>query len=298
MLKNIFIIWIILLGYYFIVLNDITFANSEDIYWDCNKSTIWWYKEYTNIFPKELISLAEKNLQQYCCRNKKSYLTNEKTIACENNKVEYYIDSPRLYDHLVDIGMRYIDWDYSLQYPDSNGNIILDKKWKERREYITKYWESINGRVPLELQQKFWEYRGNMIEDFEINASNNDFCDLESTKKRFWNNNDSRNTTTSLSKKFFVICELSSCIAENKKNNRIEACQSLATKRISGERNYVQWLLLYQSTLSLSTNFEAYALGYINHDMFNNLLKKIVMMSKWLWFVNNKVNEITKVCSA
>jgi hypothetical protein len=87
-------------------------------------------------------------------------------------------------------------------------------------------------------------------------------------------------------------------MVDGKKNNRISACQSLVTQRIIWERDYVQWLLLYQSSLGLATNFEAYALWYINHDKFDTLLEKIVMMSKWLGFVNNKVNEMTKVCSA
>jgi hypothetical protein len=49
-------------------------------------------------------------------------------------------------------------------------------------------------------------------------------------------------------------------MVNGQKNNRIAACQSMVTERIIGERNYVQWLLLHQSTLALATNFEAYAL--------------------------------------
>ena len=266
-------------------------ASDEDNYGNCKNSAVWWwYLWYTSIYPKELITIAQNNLKQYCCTYKKPYLTVEQSEQCKDKISDYYVDSPRLYDHLIDVGMRYLDGDSNLQYSQAP----VDLKWKERREFVTKYWAKVTGWIPLELQNKYSEYRGTMIEDFGIIDSQ---TDCEERKKSFEVYNKDRNTL-SLAKKYFILCELNSCMVDGKKNNRISACQSLVTSRIWAERNYVQWLLIYQGTLALATNFEAYALWYINHDKFTKLLEKIVMMSKWLGFINNKVNEMTKTCSA
>ena len=273
-----------------ILLQD-SFASDEDNYGDCKNSTVWWwYVWYTSIYPQELITVAQNNLKQYCCTYKKPYLTVEQSEQCKDKIADYYVDSPRLYDHLIDVGMRYLDGDETLQYTQAP----LDTKGKERRKWVTEYGNTPTGRIPLELTNKYTEYRGTMIEDFDIVDSSKP---CEDRKDIFLGYNKNRDTL-SLAKKYFVLCELNSCMVNGQKNNRISACQSLVTERIIGERNYVQWLLLHQGTLALATNFEAYALWYINHDKFSKLLEKIVMMSKWLGFVNNKVNEMTKMCSA
>lgn len=264
------------------------FANNEDIFWDCKNPIIWWYAKYTSLYPEKLIEIAQQHLTAYCCTSKKEYLNT--TTICENITSDSYVDSPRLYDHLIDLGMRYLDGDSDLQYSQAP----LDTKGKERRNFVNEYGNNPTGWIPLELQNKYTQYRGTMVEDFDIIES---WKSCEQRAKVFSEYNQNRNNI-SLAKKYFVICELSSCMVNGEKNNRISACQSLVTERITGERNYVQWLLLHQGTLALATNFEAYALWHINHDMFTALLEKIVMMSKWLGFVNNKVNEMTKMCSA
>lgn len=268
--------------------------NNLNDYGDCRNLTFPDNKY--SIYNEELTSIARNNLRSYCCKNKKTIIIDSEEVKCKNTLSENYVDSPRLYDHLIDVGMRYLDGDERLQYADPISNKKpLDKRWKERRDFTKNYGETISWRVPLELQQKYIEYRWIMTEDFGIWESNSQSCN--DSKARFESIQKNRGTL-SLSKKYFTLCEISSCMVDDGKNNRISACQSLVTQRIIWERNYVQWLLLYQSNLWLSTNFEAYALWYINHDKFNSLLKKIVMMSKWLWFVNSKVNEMTKVCSA
>lgn len=264
------------------------FASNEDVFWDCKHPIVWWYSKYTSLYPEKLIETAQQHLTAYCCTSKKEYLNT--TTICENITSDPYVDSPRLYDHLIDLGMRYLDGDSDLQYSQAP----LDTKGKERRDFINEYGNNPTGWIPLELQNKYTQYRGTMVEDFDI-IENWKSC--EQRAKVFSEYNQNRDSI-SLAKKYFIMCELSSCMVDGKKNNRISACQSLVTERITGERNYVQWLLLHQGTLALATNFEAYALWYINHDLFATLLEKIVMMSKWLGFVNNKVNEMTKMCSA
>jgi hypothetical protein len=75
-----------------------------------------------------------------------------------------------------------------------------------------------------------------MIEDFDIIDSSKD-CEDRIIKFDEYNQN---RDTLSLAKKYFVLCELNSCMVNGQKNNRIAACQSMVTERIIGERNYVQ----------------------------------------------------------
>jgi hypothetical protein len=281
MKKNIFLLCCVFLN-----IVSVCFWQNLSIQGNCDindKKKIWSLGfSFNNVYPEQLVTVAQQHLNTYCCIKNKQQ-------NCKNGNSDYYVDSPRLYDHLIDIGMRYIDWDTSLQYP----NTSIDVKWKERRDFVSQYGDTVTGRIPKELQDKYQQYRGTMLEDFDIIESTKS-CEERKSQIEEYNNN--RNNI-SLAKKYFIICEISSCISDWTKNNRIKECQSLATQRILWERNYVQGLLLYQWTLALATNLEAYAIWHINHDKFSKLLEKIVMMSKWLWFINSKVSEMTKVCS-
>jgi hypothetical protein len=55
--------------------------------------------------------------------------------------------------------MRYLDGDETLQYTDNNNEITLDKKGAERRQFVETYGDDPAGRIPLELQSKYTEYR-------------------------------------------------------------------------------------------------------------------------------------------
>jgi hypothetical protein len=63
--------------------------------------------EYS-IYNKELSAIAWNNLRSYCCNNKKTYII-DADIQCKETLSDTYVDSPRLYDHLIDVGMRYLD---------------------------------------------------------------------------------------------------------------------------------------------------------------------------------------------
>ena len=53
---------------------------------------------------------------------------------CVENSTDDYIDSPWLYDHLVDVGFRYLDGVKDLQYDDTPTDI----QGTQRREKITE----------------------------------------------------------------------------------------------------------------------------------------------------------------
>lgn len=278
---------IILLGY-------VPFAVTNLYATDITNNNCWtnnWFEDNyaPQLYPPDLVNLAKKNLHSYCC--KKHYQESEGSCD-DTTTTSQYVDSPRLFDHLVDVGMRYLDWDEKLQY-DYNGKVIVDQSGAARRKLITTYGDSVTGAIALVLRNSFIQYRWNMNEDFDT-LSMNDSCDSYRSKI---NQYSTQWNSLSLSKKYFIICKVASCMTKADNNSLLNACQQLVVNRIISERNYVQWILLYQSTLALDTNFNLYALGYINHDRFNTLLEKITMMDKWLNFVNSKVNQMTRTCS-
>ncbi len=261
-----------------------TIGNCQDI------SSISEYDIYANIYSRSLFTIARKNLKSYCCKYK--FANIESTIEdCEKDKTDTYVESPRLYDHLVDVGMRYIDGEQTLQYPWA----AIDKKWQEWRKIITDFWSNPNGGIPLDLRNKYVNRWGGGTQELNINYW------MESctkSKSRFERYNNERDTTLTLTQKYFIICELSSCIANNTKNTSIVSCRQMAQQRTQFESNYVQALLIQQWTMALQTNFNAYAIWYVTHEKFWQLLEKIMMMSRGLWFINDKVSEMTKTCSS
>lgn len=97
------------------VISSLVFAQSIDI-GDCRKDlplTIFVgneYKSYTNIFPSELLIVAQRNLANYCYDQRREFTNREKIdIYVQNNRTKEYAESPRLVDHIIDVGMRYLD---------------------------------------------------------------------------------------------------------------------------------------------------------------------------------------------
>ena len=60
----------------------------------------------------------------------------------------------QVFDHLIDVGFRYLDGVKSLQYEGA----ALDKKGTERREKINAYGENPNGAIPLAIMNDYTTY--------------------------------------------------------------------------------------------------------------------------------------------
>lgn len=121
-------------------------------------------------------------------------------------------------------------------------------------------------------------------------------CDQSLQRFSQW---DSQRSSLPLSKKYVAVCEVSNCLAYNRKqSSQYNACTDLAAQRIIQEDQYVQAVIIHQEQQALSTTFNAYARGYLNQHRLDALLEKIVMMAKGMGFVDNKVPELTRMCSA
>ncbi len=111
-----------------------TFAqerNSEDIIGDCDELVLSKdYNSYNRLYPSALIDRARKNLGAFCCTHRKIYVPNN-AVICKEKLSDEYPYSPRLYDHLIDVGFRYLDGDSDLQYTPTDGqskDMMIDKK--------------------------------------------------------------------------------------------------------------------------------------------------------------------------
>ena len=249
-----------------------------------------WYETFLSIYPVRLTQTAQKNHRNYCCKYHDNITPLAMDAYCVENSTDDYIDSPWLYDHLVDVGFRYLDGVKDLQYDDTPTDI----QGTQRREKITEIWSNPIGAIPLSILSQYKEYRWDRNKDLEIVQSQTQTC--QDSVVRFKKYNQDRETLP-LSQKYFVICELSSCMASNEKNALLPHCQNLALERTLQEDTYVQGVIVYQGEQALQTSFNGYARSYINHKRLNTLLEKIVTMAKWIWFVDSKVPEMTRMCS-
>lgn len=249
-----------------------------------------WYEVFPSIYPVKLIQTAQKNHRNYCCKYHSTVTPVAMDNYCLANKTDDYLDSPWLYDHLVDVGFRYLDGVPDLQYDDTP----TDRKGTEWREKITEVWSNPNGTIPLSIMSQYKEYRWDRSKGPEIVQSQTQTC--PDSVVRFVKYNEDRETLP-LSQKYFVICELSSCMASNEKNAHLSFCQNLALERTIQEDTYVQGVIVYQGEQAIQTSFNSYARSYMNHNRLPALLEKIVTMAKWFWFVDSKVPEMTRMCS-
>ena len=249
------------------------------------------YAQFTKIYPSSLLKIAQQNHKNYCCKYHNDLTSSSVDTFCADNPTTTYVDSPWLFDHLIDVGFRYLDGLEDLQYDGAD----VDTKAKEWREKIIELASDPNGAVPLQILSDYTTYRWNRKTDLNIVQSQDVSC--SDSLQRFARYNAERDSLP-LTQKYYIICELSSCMASNQKNTFLTVCQAAAQKRVLQEDDYVQWVLVYQWQQSLNTTFNAYARSYMNHNKLNTLLEKIVTMAKWLWFVDSKVPEMTRMCSA
>ena len=74
---------------------------------------------------------------------------------CLANPTDDFLDSPWLFDHLVDVGFRYLDGVKDLQYD----NTPTDVKGTEWRKKITEIGSNSNGTIPLAIISEYQKFR-------------------------------------------------------------------------------------------------------------------------------------------
>lgn len=117
--------------------------------------------EQNAIIDKASLNTAMLNLKKYCCENEFWWLTqNSETCKIDNGFFNNNaLDSPYLFDHLFDVIIRRLTWLTWEQYIYTNTNMIVDEKWRERRERIIKESLDITWANPQTLIDKYQEVR-------------------------------------------------------------------------------------------------------------------------------------------
>lgn len=263
------------------------------------------------IYPKANRAIAVQNLKKYCC----SQFDEEGQARWWNCQKEKNSDpfaySNYLYDHLVDVWFRALDGNTSLAYPGQVMDPLGTQRYHKLHGDNTNPWYANNplGAIPLQVRKEFWllwwiserwSVSYNLNEFISPNDNKAQYKEYISKRSTLPNEGDSAENSIGLASRYFIICHLSQQITLNssKERNWFSACKKLAKKRINDENAFVQYLLTAQGVTALMSNFNAYTQWYLVQGEMNRLLEKITEMNAGLTHINNKVSEMTKMCSA
>lgn len=290
--------------------SSVSFAASE--IGDCelfkqwiNKIDMQGTEKYTNIYPHKNIETAVNNLRSYCCKVQHEESLCKSSNNTREDESETYAYSNKLYDHLIDVGFRALDGDPSL-YHQQPLLQLGDKNGEQRYTTITELATNVNGAIPLKIRKEYgtyWWFKENG--EFVYNLNEEKDCKNNSEQyKDFnerWNTSPTDEKAIPLAAKYLITCHITQCIQAPWYQSEpwdFSLCKALAIKRIKSESSYVQIQMVQQWLAGLLTNFEAYTEWYFIQDRFQKLLEKINEMNAGLTHVNNKVSEMTKMCSS
>lgn len=134
---------------------------ASDVPADCRPEfkravTLGQYYQYTNIFSPELRAIADHNQRNYCCLHFPGANPANDTY-CDTKKTSVFMDSPWLYDHMIDVGFRFLDGIPELQYNPNKipKKKLVDKQAFEWRSYIETKMLNQEGSPSIELDQEY-----------------------------------------------------------------------------------------------------------------------------------------------
>ncbi len=275
--------------------------------WDCNllehdiaNQKFVGLDKISNIFPNNDIKTALQHLVYFCCENEinsveyqKKYCPPMKDWKLVDKKL--YAESPYLYDQLLDIWFRRLDWDPTKQYSTA----WLDKLWEEWRKYIQTASSLVEWIAPVSLLNKFKEYW-----KVEIDESLPDVPDNIDEIKTNWNNYWLKN-------RYLAMCYVSKYIEDYIKaiywpfnfndkalsDNNTKKCVYLAKHIVDQEINYFKWVMIQQAWRFIAKAFSTYTDDYFTRGRLQDLLEEFSLMQSDFFIVNQKVNKATNQCS-
>ncbi len=253
--------------------------------------------QHENIFPKVAMEKALGNLKKFCCSND----TLKWTLDCSTANVGWnFPQSKYLFDHILDIWLRRLD----AKIENENGENLIyglnpDTIGSEWREFITSHANSPQGSVPLDIVNKYKQYREikwNSLTRWSPNASMpwtvDDFEDYNN-----W----------SLWEKYIWMCESSIYLywimkwEDNLDKARIStiypSCRNLINTRIQNEYDYTKAILMQKWNTLLRININTYLSNYFSQNKMTELLKLIFNINNTFNEVNRGVKELVLKCS-
>lgn len=313
-------LWVIL-SCSFVFAQNTKNLDNQDI-WNCNKILSAdnysfidsnWDTYAKNILPKDAIDVAVDHLKSACCN--RWYLTEKK--ICQNVE-KNIMDSPFLYDHLLDIFLRRLDaeqkWEknedllYNLE-PDSFG-----LAW---RSFINDVWNSYN-KVPLEdivkNYKKYWTLSSESFQTLPL--WDWEMFDKILTENKFKNINKIYGKNWKLVNKYQYSCELVTeiyyLLSRSDQNNNFSLflkgdnydiydaylnCRSLVQNRIFNESLYVKKIVSLEWINGLSEYMVKNLDKMLVQKRMSELSSKISRIKTYMSDIENSVVKIIPNCS-
>ncbi len=214
------------------------------------KDELWKFK----VFKEDDIKTALSHLKSYC--GKKWYIEWE----WWSDKVP---ESPRLMDHLIDVGFRKLDWISELAYGE------LDKDGEQRRKKIREIAEDPKWKKPWEIFDKFNDARDVTLKDKDKLAQKyRNACD-EAYTARMW---------------------MLNIFSEETLKTWYDNCMSLANKRINQEISYMKAVMVNKWIKYLVDAVHNYLIDYFGQEKLPTVLEKLAEVQAAIWNWTQKVN--------
>lgn len=237
--------------------------------WDC------WFVKLTDpnkiswnfkVVKSEDINVAISHLKQFC-------------NCCSEWKCSSYkwAESPYLFDQLVDIVFRKLDWIQNLSY------VKVDEDAKVWRDYIKKVWENPDWAIPEDIQKKFLKYRWRnwILYKKYLKACEEIATVVQSIWLTIW----------------WVISSYKDTSFFYKKSILEDKCKQLFLERYDKEYNLVKYYMIRKWNQILSNYWQSYVKKDLVDKQWQRLLEKF---SKFLWYLTRIVKLIgnwTKNCN-
>ena len=293
--KNLYLLFWLIFGLFLFSFSSV-FAGQNDC--DIVKNDIkdlWSELDYTNLFPEDARIQALTNLKAYCCE--KNILDKE---DCKDEVFLYpYPESPFLFDHLLDVGMRRLDATamYDLE-PD-----MVGKEW---RDSIREAAIDVDGKFASSIDEKYKKYRTLDKSDYSLS-----FDTLAKSQKLVEDRNVMLNlnikySSATLYQRYWEQCWIAYVLYRDvrghyKKNFLIDdwfpICKEVVANRISNELEYTKTLVLQKSTKVLTDNIHVYLYDYFSKNRLMNLQETIFAIADLFTTIAKSFPWWTSECS-
>lgn len=248
-------------------------------------------EEQTSIITKNDLNTAMLNLKKYCCTHELWWLKQD-FETCKDDSIFFNdnaLDSPYLFDHLVDIMMRRLSWVAGDDNIYTKTNMSLDELWTSWRERIDEKATSTEWASPeiiINQYKKVWQQSPSNY-GFDItkriynifNQNPNNFLQYVSWE---WNTEDSKKVANALKSykhrklydRYMNVCALSEYFYallnvwsdsndKGKIFGGITACENMVKNKIKQENEYTT-LVVQKASNQFLSNYVGWYLSYLH----------------------------------
>lgn len=288
-------------------IGDCELVNTSRAYSNINAL---WNQKFWNIMPTQAVNVAQDHLRTFCC--KKKLLTDPSSCT---NLDEVYLESPFLFDHILDIYLRRLD---AFEKTDSTDDLLYDLdpdiQWRERRKFVVQVGQDPEGNAPMKIYdqyRKYWklslensqnmpirdggrEYRAEYLHTPSVKVINNDFNN--------WNLvNKYSNACEIVAMIYFQLQGKISVLYDGEDYSVYDrwytSCRQLIQERIQKENFYTKMMIWHQGNLLIKNYLHSYLTQIFVQQNLVKLQEKLAQLVRFMDDVNRSTVKITSSCS-